>query len=106
MSRARQARSEWSVKTVRLLQSWGIDPACLNGTDVVPVGPPYDLPDGRTVRLAFRRDDEGRVCVGYAVVSSKPWEMLDARPCSARTIGYFRRKLHRMTRRPCEDAAN
>jgi hypothetical protein len=91
--------SALSVKSLRLLQAWGVERAMADGAVVVAVGPEYCLADGRPASLAFTRDEEGRMCVGYAARDGEEWEMIDLRPYSVRTLGYFRRRLRRVGRR-------
>jgi hypothetical protein len=100
--RRKNKESELSVKSLRLLEAWGVERAMANGAAVVPVGRAYYLADGRAAWLAFTRDEEGRMCVGYAARNEDEWEVIDIRPYSARTLGYFRRRLRRVGRREDE----
>jgi hypothetical protein len=100
--RRKDKESELSVKSLRVLEAWGIERAMANGAVVVPVGPAYCLSDGRAASLAFTRDEEGRMCVGYATREGEEWKVIDLRPYSARTLGYFRRRLRRVGRREDE----
>jgi hypothetical protein len=103
MTRRRKHRdSELSVKSLRLLAAWGVEGAMAKGAAVVPVGRAYYLHDGRPAWLAFTRDEEGRICVGYAAREEGGWEVIDIRPYSARTLGYFQRRLRRLGRREDE----
>lgn len=102
--RKKKAESDLSIKSRRLLEGWGVERALAEGANLVPVGPTCELADGRTARLAFTRDDEGRLCVGYAADKGGEWELIDSRPYAARTLGYFRRRLRRASRR--EDDSN
>ena len=65
----------------------------------MPIGPTYELADGRVLTLAFTRDEEGRLCVGYGGQSEGRWELLDTRPYSARALAYCQRRLKRIGRR-------
>jgi len=88
-----------SVKSRRVLERWGVERALAAGATVVPVGPTYHLADDCPVRLAFTRDEEGRLCVGYGTDREGRWEMIDYRPYSARSLAYSQRRLKRIGRR-------
>ncbi|MBI1816380.1 MAG: hypothetical protein HYR72_15490 [Deltaproteobacteria bacterium] len=83
-----------SVKSQRWLQAAGIEKALAAGDTIVPVGRTYRLRDGQLATLAFIRDDEARLCVGYAVDEGE-WVMVESEPFSARTLGYYERWLKR-----------
>ena len=95
----RRPTSGLSVKSARLLAAWGVEQALADGAGIVPVGPLYNLDDGHTARVAFRRDEEGRLCVGYALERDGQWEMREEDPFSARSLGYYRRRLKRIGKR-------
>lgn len=65
------------------------------GATVVAVGPAYRFSDGGLVRLAFSRDEAGRLCVGCAIDEGTGWVIEEAEPYSARTLGYYQRHLRR-----------
>lgn len=84
-----------SVKSRRLLDRWGVTKELAEGAGVVAVGPAYRFEHGSLVRLAFVRDQEGRLCVGCALEGAGGWEMQEFEPYSARTLGYYQRHLRR-----------
>jgi hypothetical protein len=94
--RRKRKPSNLSVKSLRVLRGWGVEETLAAGTTVVPVGPAYRLADGRAVRLAFTRDEEGRLCVGYGEKLDSRWDLLDSRPYSARALAYCQRRLRRI----------
>lgn len=87
------------MKSDRVLEGWGVERTLDAGARLAPVGPLYLLDDGRSARLAFERDEEARLCVGYAVEREGRWEMEEAEPFSARCLGYYQRRLKRIGRR-------
>jgi hypothetical protein len=95
MSRRHRAEG-LSVKSERLLDELGVRRAFEGGAALVPVGPTYRLADDRRARLAFSRDEEGRVCVGYAVAAGPGWAQAEAEVYSARALGYYQRRLRRI----------
>jgi hypothetical protein len=87
-------RSALSIKSLRQLRAWRIEETLAAGNQVVPVGRRYRLRDGALGTLAFARDEEGRLCVGYAF-DEGGWTMVESEPFSARTLGYYQRWLKR-----------
>ena len=85
-----------SVKSERLLGRWKIEEELARGARLVAVGPVYRLPDGSAARLAFARDEERGISVGYAVEGTGGWVMEDSDPYSARSLGYYQRRLKRV----------
>lgn len=85
-----------SVKSERLLDELGVRRAFERGAALVPAGPVYRLNDDRRARLAFSHDEQGRVCVGYAVDEEGHWAMAEAEVYSARALGYYQRRLRRV----------
>ncbi len=51
--------------------------------------------DGGRARLAFSRGSESELCVGLALERSGRWEVEEAEPYSARSLGYYQRWLRR-----------
>jgi hypothetical protein len=87
-----------SVKSQRLLKQLGVLAAFERGEALVLVGPTYALrkePDVR-IRLAFLRDDEQRVCVGYASNGGGAWQVVESEPFAMRALGYYERRLKRI----------
>lgn len=95
----RKHRGDRSVKSERVLQGWGVERTLDAGARLAPVGSLYLLDDGRAARLAFERDEEARLCVGYAVEREGRWEMEESEPFSARSLGYYERRLKRIGRK-------
>ena len=87
-----------SVKAQRLLEKLGVPKALARGETLVLVGPTYELvkDPGIHARLAFLRDDEGRLCVGYASDDSGAWEPVESEPFSMRALGYYERRITRI----------
>ncbi len=85
-----------SVKSLRLLERWGVERELDAGAAVVVVGPVYLLGDGTPARLAFLRDESRRTCVGYAVERGGQWVVEQCDFYSARTLGYYQRRLKRI----------
>ena len=99
--RKRAGGANRSVKSTRLLKSLGVEDELDAGSRVATVEPTFLLSDGRSARLAFERDEERRLCVGYAIESDDgKWEMEEAEPYSIRTLGYYKRRLRRIGERP------
>jgi hypothetical protein len=92
----RRRQTGMSVKSARILAQWGVEEALAGGANVVAVGPVYRLRDGARARLAFTREDEHGLCVGYAVEQEKRWAMVESDPYSARSLGYYQRRLKRV----------
>ena len=92
--RSRPSESLLSVKSQRWLRDARIEESLAAGKTLVPVGKPYRLRDGRRAILAVSRDDERRLCVGYAV-DEGGWVMAESEPFSARALGYYERWLKR-----------
>ena len=88
-----------SVKTARLLDRLGVEKKLAAGRALVTVEPTFLLSDGRAARLAFERDEEHELCVGYAVDEEGEWKMEEAERFSVRTLGYYRRRLKRIGER-------
>ncbi|MBI4518056.1 MAG: hypothetical protein HY699_19810 [Deltaproteobacteria bacterium] len=86
--------SPLSLKLQRQLHAWRVEQALAAGESVVVVEKTYRLRDGQLATLAFDRDDEGRLCVGYAV-DEGGWVMVESEPVSVRTLGYYQRWLKR-----------
>lgn len=103
--KSRKAGTALSVKSRRLLREWGVDQARAAGVKVIPVGPIYRTVAGGDTTLVFTTDDAGRLCVGYALAGEDGWVVEEAEPYSARTLGYYQRRLRRMGARrgPVED---
>ncbi len=87
-----------SVKAQRFLDKLGVPAAFARGETLVLAGPLYELvkDPGIHVRLAFLRDDEGRLCVGYASDDGGDWRAVDSEPLSMRALGYYERRLKRI----------
>ena len=83
-----------SIKSRRWLRQERIEESLAAGDTVVTVGHNYRLRDGQVARLAFIRDAEGRICVGYAV-DEGDWVMVEDEPFSQRALGYYQRWLKR-----------
>ena len=94
MSRHTRSTSLLSLKSQRWLRDARIEDALAAGETLVRIGPSYRLRDGRLAILAFARDDEQRLCVGYAV-DDGGWTMIESEPFSARALGYYERWLRR-----------
>lgn len=88
----------FSVKSERILKQLGVRAAFERGEQLVLVGPTYELrkEPGIHVRLAFLRDDEGRLCVGYASGAAGEWKPAESEPFSSRALGYYERRLKRI----------
>jgi hypothetical protein len=91
---ARPSDSPLSVKSQRWLRAARIEESLAAGETLVPIGRRYRLRDGQLATLAFARDDEHRLCVGYAVDEGE-WVMVESEPFSARALGYYERWLKR-----------
>ena len=99
MAKGRKRKgADLSVKSLRVLRTWRVEETLDGGATVVPIGPAYHLADGRVVTLAFTRDEEGRLCVGYGGQFEGGWELLDTRLYSARALAYCQRRLKRIGR--------
>ena len=87
-----------SVKSQRLLQRLGVPAALERGETLVLVGPIYELrkQPAHFVQLAFVRDEEARLCVGYATRDGDTWELTEAEPFTMRALGYYERRLKRI----------
>jgi hypothetical protein len=85
-----------SVKTDRLLARLGVEKELDSGKRLVALEPTFLLSDERSARLAFERDEEGQLCVGYAIDCDGQWEMQEAERFSIRTLGYYQRRLKRI----------
>ncbi|HVN86388.1 MAG TPA: hypothetical protein VMW17_16260 [Candidatus Binatia bacterium] len=92
--RPRLPKSPLSVKSQRWLRDAHIEEALAAGETLVPVGKQYRLRDGQLATLVFHRDDEQRLCVGYAVDEGE-WVIVESEPFSARALGYYERWLKR-----------
>ena len=92
------AKKTVSVKADRLLQEHGVVEALRRGEDLVLIGPIYELRREPTTRLrvAFHRDDEGRVCVGFAQTVDRDWSVVESEPYSMRALAYYERRLKRI----------
>jgi hypothetical protein len=97
--RKRAAGANRSVKSTRLLARLGVEEELAAGEKLVTVEPTFLLSDGRSARLAFERDEERQLCVGYAIEQDGTWHMEEAEPFSMRTLGYYRRRLRRIGER-------
>jgi hypothetical protein len=87
-----------SVKGERLLAGLGVQAALDRGEPLVLTGPTYELrkePETH-VRLAFLRDDEGRIAVGYARLEGVEWKLVEHEPFTMRALGYYERRLKRL----------
>jgi hypothetical protein len=91
----RRKNQDLSIKSQRLLEGWAVEAALSAGAETVVVGPAYVLADGRSARLAFYRDEESRLCVGYAV-DEGGWQVEEGDRFSARSLGYYQRRLKRI----------
>ena len=87
-----------SLKSRRFLERWNVENSLTAGLPVLAVGATYYAADS-VLKLAFIRDEEGRICVGLAEDRGGTWEILDCRPYSARTLAYAQRRLKRVGRR-------
>lgn len=87
-----------SVKLQRLLDKLGVPAALAHGEALALVGPTYELvkDPGIYVRLVFLRDDEGRLCVGYARNDGGEWLPIESEPLSMRALGYYERRIKRL----------
>ncbi|MBI3783914.1 MAG: hypothetical protein HY270_10980 [Deltaproteobacteria bacterium] len=87
-----------SVKSDRLLQQHRILEALQRGEEQVLIGPIYELRSqpGVRLRVAFHRDDEDRLCVGYASKTSGDWLIVESEPYSMRALAYYERRLKRI----------
>lgn len=92
----RRRSSALSVKSTRILERWGVESALSEGAKVAPVGEVYRLADGTAARLAFLRDQDERLCIGYAIEQDGEWVVREADLYSVRSLGYYRRRLKRM----------
>lgn len=92
-------RRDRSVKSARVLEGWDVERTLDGGARLAPVGALYVLGDGRSARLAFFRDEERRLCVGYAIESGGRWDVEEGEPFTARSLGYYQRRLKRIARR-------
>ena len=94
----RSAKPPASVKSDRLLESHGVLEALQRGEDLVLVGPIYESrrEPGLHMRVAFRRDEEGRLCVGYASKVGGDWQAVESEPYSMRALAYYERRLKRI----------
>jgi hypothetical protein len=92
-----------SLKTQRLLDGWNVERELDEGVRTVPVGRAHRSEDGRQWRLAFYRDEDGRLCVGRAVETPGGWQVEEGEPFSARSLGYYQRWLRRNERRAMSD---
>ena len=97
--RKRAGGANRSVKATRLLARLGVEDELDAGENLVTVEPTFLLFDGRSARLAFERDAERQLCVGYAIDKDGTWEMHEAEPFSMRTLGYYQRRLRRIGER-------
>ncbi len=88
---------ERSIKAERLLKRLGVVQAFERGETLVLVGPTYELrkDPGLKVRMAFLRDGDGHVCVGYAH-DEDGWQAVEFEPFSLRALGYYERRLKRI----------
>ncbi len=87
-----------STKSLRLLEKLGVTSALARGESPVCAGPVYESrrQPGCYLRLAFDRDDENRVQVGYARFADPDWEIVELEPFSQRALGYYERRLKRL----------
>lgn len=87
-----------SVKSQRLLDKLGVTTALARGETLVLAGPTYELvkDPGIHVRLAFARDGDGRLSVGYASDDTGEWCSVESEPFSLRALGYYERRLKRI----------
>jgi hypothetical protein len=92
----RRRRRDMSVKSMRQLARWNVEETLARGAPLVAVGAVYRLADGLRARLAFARDDEQRLGVGYAVERGEHWAIAELEPFSARALGYYQRRLKRI----------
>lgn len=87
-----------SQKSERLLATLGVTKAMQRGETEVFVGPIFELRRQARVfvRLLFHRDDERRLCVGFAQYDGKNWNIVESEPYSMRAYGYWERRLKRI----------
>lgn len=87
-----------SVRGERLLADFAVAKALDEGESPALRGPVYELrkQPGILVQLAFVRDDEGRIAVGYARREGDEWSVVEHEPYSLRAIGYYQRRLKRL----------
>ena len=87
-----------SVKSQRFLDKLGVPAAFARGETLVLAGPTYELVKDPAihVRLAFLRDDDGRLCVGYASDKGGGWRAVESEPFSMRALGYYERRVKRI----------
>jgi hypothetical protein len=93
-----ERRVSYSVKSQRILDQLGVPAALARGEALVLVGPTYTLrkEPSTTVRLAFLRDEDRRLCVGYARNDGSVWAAVEFEPFSLRALGYYERRLKRV----------
>lgn len=89
-----------SIKSDNLLKRFGVLESLKRGDPQVFAGPVYELrkePEA-FIRMVFHRDDEGRLCVGYARHNSdtKEWEVVESEPYTMRSYGYYDRRIKRI----------
>jgi hypothetical protein len=72
-----------------------------DGEPLVLRGPVYELrkEPGVQVQLAFLRDDQKRILVGYARREDGEWIAADYEVYSLRALGYWERRLKRIGER-------
>jgi hypothetical protein len=87
-----------SVRGQRLLAELGVAKALDEGESLVLRGPLYEhrKQPGALIQLAFVRDEEGRIAVGYALRDGDGWSVVEHEPFSLRAIGYYQRRLKRL----------
>ena len=86
-----------SAKSDKMLRDLGVEKSLARGDAVVAVEPEYRLLRSRELaRLAFHRDEEGRLCVGYAIRRDGQWSIEESEPYSMRAWGYYGRRLKRL----------
>lgn len=87
-----------SARGQHQLTELGVIAALDDGDPLVRRGPVYELrkEPGVFVQLAFLRDDENRVLVGYARRENDDWIAADCELYSLRALGYWERRLKRI----------
>ncbi len=87
-----------SVKRDRLLEELGVVRLLDDGDPFVLIGPTYEERDDPNVhmRIAFVRDEERRICVGYASNQSGEWAVEETEVFTRRAYEYWQRRLKRI----------
>ena len=99
-----QKKTDLSIHAQRMLRDWEVEKKLKeHPEEPVTLEPDYRLKTGEIARISFRRDAEGRICVGYALERGGDWVVDDDEPFSLRSLGYYQRRLKRHGRRVWPD---